>query len=64
MAMEKDHHLKNNPFGKGDPRFDYQKPKVNFERNGPTGDFNIHMQPIKDQEIDRKREAIQKTLQF
>jgi len=38
--------MKNNPFGKGDPRFEYQKAKVIKEREGPTGDFNIHMESV------------------
>jgi hypothetical protein len=48
MVMGNDYHSKNNPFGKGEPRFDYQKPRVNFDRKGPTGDFNIHMLPVQD----------------
>jgi hypothetical protein len=39
-----------NPFGKGDPRFDYQKMKINKERDGPTGDFNIHMAAVVDKD--------------
>lgn len=49
-----------NPFGKGDPRFDYQRQKVGKERvGGPTGDFNIHMDAVIDKDVVQKREAIQ-----
>jgi hypothetical protein len=53
-----------NPFGKGDPRFDYQRQKVGKERvGGPTGDFNIHMDAVIDKDVVQKREAIQNGLQ-
>ena len=56
--------MKNNPFGKGDPRFEYQKTKIQKEREGPTGDFNIHMEAVKDNDVLHKRNAIQNTLKF
>lgn len=56
--------MKNNPFGKSDPRFEYQKEKVDKKREGPTGDFNIHMKPVIDKEVESKREAIQNTLTY
>ena len=40
--------MKNNPFGTGDPRFDYQKLKVEVQRDEPTGDWNVNMSPVKD----------------
>ena len=47
--------MKNNPFGTGDPRFIYQKAKIDRSREGPTGDFNIHMAAVKDKEMVDKR---------
>lgn len=43
IEKERHRYMKNNPFGKSDPRFEYQKEKIDKEREGPTGDFNIHM---------------------
>jgi hypothetical protein len=65
-AREKDRerYAKNNPFGAGDPRFDYQKAKIGKDREGPTGDFNVHMAAVKDKEVLQKRQAIQRTLKF
>ena len=54
--------MKNNPFGKSDPRFEYQKEKIDKEREGPTGDFNVHMQAVIDKDVEKKRDAIQNTL--
>ena len=51
QEKDKDRYNKLNPFGKGDPRFDYQKASISKERDGPTGDFNIHMQAVKDKEV-------------
>ena len=51
QEKDKDRYNKLNPFGKGDPRFDYQKAPISKERDGPTGDFNIHMQAVKDKEV-------------
>ena len=46
-----------NCFG-NEARFDYQKPKINNDREQPTGDFGVHMSSIKDTEISNKRQAI------
>lgn len=54
--------MKNNPFGISDPRFSYQKAKIDRTRDGPTGDFNIHMAAVKDSEFIQKKYALQKTL--
>ena len=56
--------MRNNPFGKGDPRFDYQKHKVNTERYGPTGDWNVNMNPVKDEQVMQKRDNIAQNIQF
>ena len=56
--------MKNNPFGAGDPRFKYQKVKIDRSRDGPTGDFNIHMSAVKDKDVENKRQAITNTLRF
>jgi hypothetical protein len=55
-------YMKNNPFGISDPRFSYQKAKIDRTRDGPTGDFNIHMAAVKDSEFIQKKYALQKTL--
>lgn len=55
--------MKNNPFGKSDARFEYQKEKIDKERDGPTGDFNIHMHSVVDKDVEKKRDAIQWTIQ-
>lgn len=57
-------YMRNNPFGAADPRFDYQKAKIDRSRIGPTGDFNIHMEAVKDKEAESKRSAISNTLAF
>jgi hypothetical protein len=36
--------------------------KISKERDGPTGDFNIHMAAVVDKDIVNKREAIQAAL--
>jgi hypothetical protein len=48
---DKERYAKNNPFGAGDPRFDYQKAKIGRDRDGPTGDFNVHMAAVKDKDV-------------
>lgn len=52
---DEERYMKNNPFGTGDPRFIYQKAKIDRSREGPTGDFNIHMAAVKDKEMVDKR---------
>jgi hypothetical protein len=61
---DEERYMKNNPFGAGDPRFEYQKAKIDRSRDGPTGDFNIHMAAVKDKEVEQKRDAISNTLKF
>ena len=48
---DEERYMKNNPFGAGDPRFCYQKAKIDRSREGPTGDFNIHMAAVKDKDV-------------
>ena len=48
QEKDNDRYNKLNPFGKGDPRFDYQKAKINNQKTGPTGDFNVHMAAVVD----------------
>ena len=55
---DKTRYMKNNPFGKGDVRFEYQKQKIDREREVPTGDFNVHMPAVLDRDVEKKRDAI------
>ena len=50
-----------NPFGTGNPRFDYQKPPKQMEN---STDINNGMISVKDRDVMEKRLAFQKTIEL
>lgn len=50
-----------NPFGTGNPRFEYQKPQ---KKNDLSTDMNNGMISVKDKDVMDKRLAFQKTIEM